>query len=150
MDDLTVNYREVLVKKPWWRVTPRGYMEHGIGACRDDAQPSNMQEDHLYRIPVTQGDFLREYYPSAHSIFDETKYPDVYKYNPDAEKWYKQPITRIAFAFQQVIATKHILHLTGNDMQFEIADGAVSKKQKRNIKRSLLSLGKGGYFQVWR
>lgn len=142
MDDLTVNYREVLVKKPWWRVTPRGYMSHNIGECRDDARPSNMQEDHLYRIPVTQGDFLREYYPSAHSIFDEKKYPDVYKFDPETKKWYKQPITRIAFAFQQVIATKHILHLTGNDMQFEIADGAVSKKIEEEYQKNLVKFRK--------
>ena len=30
MDDLTVNYREVLTKKPWWRVTPKGYMQHNV------------------------------------------------------------------------------------------------------------------------
>lgn len=142
MDDLKVNYREVLVKNPWWRITPRGYMAHGISACRDDSQIPNMQEDHLYREPITQADFLREYYPSAHSIFDETKYPDVYKQNPETKRWYKQPITRTAFAFQQVIATKHILHLTGNDMQFEIADGAVGEDKEEEFQRNLIKFRK--------
>ncbi len=135
MDDLTVNYREVLTKKPWWRVTPKGYMQHGIQERRDDANDIAMPEDHLYRTVMTQADFLREYYPSAHAIFDETKYPDIYKKDPDSNKWYKQPITRTSFAFQQVIATKHILHLTGNDVQFEIADGALDKSKEEEYQK---------------
>ena len=143
MDDLTVNYREVLTKKPWWRVTPRGYMAHGITEYRDDSQIPNIKDDHLFRIPITQADFLREYYPSAHSIFDEKKYPDIYKKDPNGDKWYKQPITRTAFAFQQVIATKHILHLTGNDVQFEIADGAVSKEIEEKYQDTLIKFRRG-------
>ena len=133
-----MNYREVLTKKPWWRVTPRGYMQHGIQEKRDDIDDVAMPEDHLYRVVMTQADFLREYYPSAHAIFDETKYPDIYKKDPDSEKWYKQPIARTSFAFQQVIATKHILHLTGNDVQFEIADGAMDKTKEEECQKNLI------------
>lgn len=142
MDDLTMNYREVLTKKPWWRVTPKGYMQHNIQERRDDAGDITMPEDHLYRIVMTQADFLREYYPSAHAIFDETKYPDIYKQDPETKKWYKQPITRTSFAFQQVIATKHILHLTGNDVQFEIADGALDKSKEEEYQKNLIKFKK--------
>lgn len=142
MDDV-LNYREVLVRKPFWRVMPTGYMKHGMDARRDDAQGITMPEDHLWRLPVTQADFLREYYPSSHSIFDEEKYPDIYKKDPDGEKWYRQPITRTAFAFQQVIATKHTLHVTGNDVQFEIADGAVSREKEEEYQKNLVKFKKG-------
>lgn len=142
MDDV-LNYREVLVRKPFWRVMPTGYMKHGVDARRDDAQGITMPEDHLWRLPVTQADFLREYYPSSHSIFDEEKYPDIYKKDPDGEKWYRQPITRTAFAFQQVIATKHTLHVTGNDVQFEIADGAVSREKEEEYQKHLVKFRKG-------
>lgn len=142
MDDLTVNYREVLTKKPWWRVTPRGYMRHNMQETRDDIDNVTMPEDHLYRVVMTQADFLREYYPSAHAIFDEDKYPDIYKFNPENKKWYKQPITRTSFAFQQVIATKHILHLTGNDVQFEIADGAMDKTKEEECQKNLIKFKK--------
>lgn len=142
MDDLTVNYREVLTKKPWWRVTPKGYMQHGIQERRDDTDDISMPEDHLYRIVMTQADFMREYYPSAHAIFDETKYPNIYKQDPDTKKWYEQPITRTSFAFQQVIATKHILHLTGNDIQFEIADGALDKSKEEEYQKNLIKFKK--------
>src|SRR3712207_9507465 len=93
-------------------VLPQGYMAHGTGAIRSDTKGINMPDDCLWRQVKTQADFLREYYPSAHPIFDESIYPDIYKKDPQSEKWYKQPIQRTAFAFQQVIATKHTLHLT--------------------------------------
>lgn len=139
----TFDYREVLVKKPFYEVTPRGYMKHNMEDKRDDNHSVNMPEDHLWRKVKTQADFLREYYPTAHRIFDESEYPDIYKKDPDTGLFYKQPICRTAFAFQQVIATKHILHLTGNDVQFEIADGAVSKEKEEEYQKNLTKFRKG-------
>ena len=77
----------------------------------------------MYWRKKTQADFLREYYPSSHRIMDEKEYPDIWKQNPENGKWYQQKIQRTAFAFQQLIHSKHELHLTGNDIQFELADG---------------------------
>lgn len=120
----TKNFRELLVKKPFYEVTPAGYMKHRpitdiVSEYADVAMP----EDTLYKRIKTPADFLREFYPSGHRIWDEKEYPDIYKQNPEDGKWYKQPITRTAFAFQQVIWTKHVLHVTGNDVQFEISEG---------------------------
>ncbi|SRR3712207_1201321 len=134
--------KEVLTKKPWWEVLPQGYMAHGTGAIRSDTKGINMPDDCLWRQVKTQADFLREYYPSAHPIFDESIYPDIYKKDPQSEKWYKQPIQRTAFAFQQVIATKHTLHLTGNDMQFEIVDGEESKAKVEEYQKQLVKFKK--------
>lgn len=142
MDD-RLNYRELLVKKPWWEVTPKGYMQHNIEDKREDAQGIVVPEDYLWRRVKTQADFLREYYPSGHRIFDEKAYPDIYKKDPETNKWYKQPISRTAFSFQQVIATKHTLHLTGNDVQFEIADGAEDKQKEEEYQRNLVKFRKG-------
>lgn len=135
MDDLNFNYREVLVKKPFFEIMPDGYMQHGatFKAVNDNIE---MPQDYLYKQIKTQQDFLREYYPTAHRIYDKAAYPDVIKVNPDynpehpenGPKFCVQPITRTAFAFQQLIANKHILHLTGNDVQFEIAEGEDNDK----------------------
>lgn len=123
MDDL--NYREVLVKKPFYEIAPTGYMKHGNAAQIRKADLMAAPKDYLWRNLKTQSDFLREYYPTSHIIYDQEIYPDIIKEDPDNPgKYYRQPITRTAFAFQQVIATKHTLHLTGNDVQFEIADGS--------------------------
>src|SRR3712207_8650601 len=78
--------KEVLTKKPWWEVLPQGYMAHGTGAIRSDTKGINMPDDCLWRQVKTQADFLREYYPSAHPIFDESIYPDIYKKDPQDRK----------------------------------------------------------------
>lgn len=132
MDDIKAdNFRELLVRKPFYEVTPTGYKKHYL-FDREVADTENpyMPEDTLYRVVKTQQDFLREFYPSAHRICDPNEYPDIFKQNPDDGKWYIQKIQRTSFAFQQVIYTKHLLHLTGNDVQFELAEGSGEDKEE--------------------
>lgn len=119
----TLNYREILVKRPFYEVTPKGYMNHGPNTKEvSDYNNQSMPSDTMYRNIKTQADFLREYYPSGHKIWDPLEFPDIWKKDPDSGQWYKQPVSRTAFAFQQLIAAKHTLHVTGNDVQFELAD----------------------------
>lgn len=115
--------RKMLVRKPFFELTPDGYMSHFT--VRDKVSSKEgieMPDDTMYRRVKTQEDFLREFYPTAHRIFDKAQYPDIWKQNPVNKKWYCQEITRTAFAFQQLIHTKHVLHLTGNDIQFELSN----------------------------
>ena len=66
MEDLKItDLRELLVKKPFFEVTPNGYMKHDLfnREVTDKENPS-MPEDTLYRRIKTQADFLREFYPS--------------------------------------------------------------------------------------
>lgn len=134
MDDLNnvKDVRELLVRKPFYEVTPKGYMKHGIinREFSENEDPS-MPADVLYRNIKTQQDFLREFYPSGHRICDPQQYPDIWKKNPETGLWCVQKIQRTAFAFQQVIYTKHVLHVTGNDIQFEIAEGAEEGNEEK-------------------
>ena len=125
MDAIKVNnVRELLVRKPFFELTPIGYMKHSnVSDVVPDTYDGTMPEDNMYWRIKTQADFLREYYPSSHRIMDEKEYPDIWKQNPENGKWYQQKIQRTAFAFQQLIHAKHQLHITGNDIQFELADG---------------------------
>ena len=125
MDAIKVNnVRELLVRKPFFELTPIGYMKHSnVSDVVPDTYDGTMPEDNMYLRIKTQADFLREYYPSSHRIMDEKEYPDIWKQNPENGKWYQQKIQRTAFAFQQLIHAKHQLHITGNDIQFELADG---------------------------
>lgn len=138
--------REILVKKPFFEVTPEGYKKHGAWTnnIREDATP-NMPEDSVYRNIKTQADFLREFYPTGHRIFDVKEYPDIWKQDPDTGKWYQQPITRTAFAFQQLIHTKHVLHLTGNDVQFELADSGDDNREEADKAQKYLNVFKKGW-----
>lgn len=124
MDAIKVNnVREMLVRKPFYELIPDGYMEHySLNRPVSDKEDVSMPEDTMYRNFKTQADFLREFYPTAHKIFDKKLYPDIWKQNPDDHKWYCQMILRTAFAFQQLIHTKHVLHITGNDIQFELSN----------------------------
>lgn len=118
-----LNYRDLCTKKPWYEVMPTGYKAHDVSQKQVKMCDIAMPDDDVYVKPKTQADFLREYYPSGHRIMDPAVYPDIWKKDPNTGKLYRQPIQRTAFGFQQLIATKHILHITGNDTQFEIAQG---------------------------
>lgn len=143
MDD-KLKTKQILVKRPFFEVTPKGYMNHGAYTAEiPETSDPTTPRDVLYRVIKTQEDFLREYYPSGHRIWDTNTYPNIWKRDPDTNKWYEQPISRTAFAFQQVICTKHVLHLTGNDVQFEIADGSNAKTDEAY--QNLLTIFKKGW-----
>ena len=111
MDAIKVNnVRELLVRKPFYELTPAGYMKHSaVSDVVPDYYDGTMPDDTMYRRIKTQADFLREYYPSAHRIMDEKEYPDIWKLNPENNRWYCQKIQRTAFAFQQLIQRAHSL-----------------------------------------
>lgn len=140
MDDL--NFREILVKKPFFRIKPNGYHQHGEPS-NDINRYGNTPNDPLWKVVVTQADFIREYYPSAHQIFDPITFPDITRTNPETGETTTQLITRTAFAFQQVIATKHTMHMTGNDVQFEIAEGDEDINKADEMQEDLLKFKKG-------
>lgn len=148
MDAYNVNdFRQILVRKPFFQVTPKGYLDHGSAFHREvsDKENVSMPDDTMYRIVKTQQDFLREFYPTAHKIWDKNLYPDIYRKNPDDGKWYIQEIQRTAFAFQQLIYTKHVLHMTGNDVQFELADDSDDDKVNEANQKMLAKFRKGWF-----
>lgn len=125
----TVKLKNLLNKRPFYEVLPtRNERMERIGI------PDTEVFDTVTTVPVTQADFLRQYWPSGHAINDHKLYPDIYKQDPDTKKWYIQPIDRVAFAFQQIIATKQVMHLVGNDIQFELAEKASTPDaENRNV-----------------
>ena len=108
MDNTNTNFRQILVRKPFYELTPKNYMTHGVMREQELSENVNcyMPDDTLYRRIKTQHDFLREFYPSSHKIWDKDLYPDIYRKNPEDGKWYIQEIQRTAFAFQRLISTR--------------------------------------------
>lgn len=130
--------RNVMTRRPWLLVRPDGYLRHGdtISTGSEMLTPT----DNLTSTIYTQSDMLRQYYMSGHAINDPRVYPDIYREarepvydqhgNDTGEtirRVYKECVPRYAFAFQQIIALKQIIHLTGNDVQFELNDSNPSK-----------------------
>nr|DAQ67354.1 MAG TPA: portal protein [Caudoviricetes sp.] len=147
MDNTNTNFRQILVRKPFYELTPKNYMTHGIMREQEWSENVNcyMPDDTLYRRIKTQHDFLREFYPSSHKIWDKNLYPDIYRKNPEDGKWYIQEIQRTAFAFQRLIHTKHTLHLTGNDIQFELA--SADDKKNEQLQKLLNTFKKEWYMK---
>lgn len=136
--------RDICTKKPWYNVMPTGYLDHGGFEQEIETSDIPMPDDKLKVRIKTQQDFLREYYPSSHRINDTNEYPDVWRKDPVTGKYFRQKIKRCAFAFQQLIAKKHTLHDTGNDVQFEISEGDYTE-EKEEYYQDLLSKFK----RVW-
>ena len=123
--------RDVKTKRPWRRIRPEGYLSQSDFTMI--SEPGSMPSDNPSFQTVTQADFMREFYPSGHAINDPSVYPDIYREefidvldasgNPTSDRKrqiYKEYVPRYAFAFQQIIALKQIVHLCGNDIQFEL------------------------------
>lgn len=119
--------RDLLTKAPWKEYRPAG---RGAPLSFD---------------PVTQDDFIRQYYPSSHIIYDEVYYPNILKevevpvYDEDGAetgstqtKRFLELVPRHAFAFQQLVTLKQLIHVTGNDIQFDINSWGEATEGERN------------------
>lgn len=133
--------RNIKTRRPWRVIRPDGYFSHGSPFNSENEPP--MPSDSIRSDIMTQADMLRQYYPSGHIINDPTVYPDIYReqresiYDADGNdtgktirRVYKESVPRYAFAFQQIIALKQIIHLTGNDIQFELNTGKPTEAQR--------------------
>lgn len=119
-----LNLKEILVRKPFKRITPIGCKNGGIykeGESYDDADTA------IYEI-VSQADFLREFEPTGHMINNPIIYPDKKRKDPETGQEYNEPMARCAFAFQRIITVKQLAHLCGNDIQFEMPSSKDNKQ----------------------
>lgn len=143
MDNI-LNYKEILVREPFYEILPNGYKAHRV--VRRGQKITEPIDKPTMRL-ITQADFLRMYYPSGHAINDPVLYPDVVKKHPETGKIYVQPIIRTAFAFQKVITTKQIVHIVGNDIQFELS-GKVENERKELEKQMALVTFRQGWLDM--
>lgn len=116
-----LNIREILTKKPFFTISStRNVLS--MTPVTDKHNAVDRDNDKALYYILSQEEMLRQYYPSGHKINNELLFPDIWKKDPETKKWYKQSITRCALAFQQIITTKHIIHIVGNDVQFELSE----------------------------
>ena len=140
MDNIKPNYKEILTREPFYEILPNGYKAHRV--VRRGQKTYEPIDNPTMRV-LTQADFLRMYYPSGHAINDPLLYPDVVKKNPDTGKTYIQPIIRTAFAFQHVITTKQRVHITGNDIQFELSGKVGTEEEELRKQQDFVTFRQG-------
>ena len=135
--------REIKAKRPWKRIRPSGYISHGrFSSIEEPLMPADNMEFEI----VTQADFIREYYPTGHAINDPAFYPDIYReeeetvYDENGDdtgkkirRIYKELVPRYAFAFQQIITIKQLVHLCGNDIQFELGAARLTDEEQEKF-----------------
>lgn len=109
--------KDILVRKPFTRMTSIGYQEGGL--YKDSMGDMNYEDEPVRQI-VSQSDFMREYEPTGHMINNPNIYPDKVRKDPDTGREYTEPMARCTFAFQRIITIKQLTHLCGNDIQFEV------------------------------
>ena len=126
-----MNVNDYLTKKPFYRLQNSGLEKRNEKTTRVDAM--KYAEKPLVGMPMTQADFLEEYYPSAHKITSEFFFPECYNYGEviteDGEKMetmYREETFRVSVPLQKVVALQHLVHLYGNDLHHELADSKVS------------------------
>ena len=123
-----LNIREILTKKPFFTISStRNVMS--MTPVTDKHNTVDKDNDKALYYILSQEEMLRQYYPSGHKINNELLFPDIWKKDPETNKWYKQSITRCALAFQQIITIKHIIHIVGNDVQFELSEDEKSSQK---------------------
>lgn len=123
-----LNIREILTKKPFFTISStRNVMS--MTPVTDKHNTVDKDNDKALYYILSQEEMLRQYYPSGHKINNELLFPDIWKKDPETNKWYKQSITRCALAFQMIITTKHIIHIVGNDVQFELSEDEKSSQK---------------------
>lgn len=120
-----LNLKEVLVRKPFKRITPIDCRTGGL--YKDGKVWNDNYDDATYEI-VSQTDFMREYDPSGHMINNPLIYPDKKRKDPDTGQEFSEPMARCAFAFQRIITVKQLAHLCGNDIQFEMPSSKDNKQ----------------------
>ena len=106
---------DVLLKKPFRRILPNPVAWSGF-ATPDSAKISVPDNTSVYRN-IGQDEFLREYYPTGHSILNPAYYPDRLK-TDENNKTYIHYVQRFTSAWQKVITIKHLTHLCGNKIDF--------------------------------
>lgn len=91
---------------------------------------ANAPNDHTLWQVVSQGQFVREYYPSAHLINDPVYYPDRIKYDEEKKQFFTEKVVRCAFPLQMIITAQHLVHVAGNDVRHELTDSDNDKKKQ--------------------
>lgn len=121
--------KELLVKKPFYRLQNSGL----VATQAVPVSTMKYMEKQQVGMPMTQTDFLEEYYPSSHKINNEIFFPEAYSYGEvitetgeKMETMYREETFRVSVPLQNVISVQHLVHLYGNDVHHELTDSKVS------------------------
>lgn len=134
-NELLSDVGRILIKKPFTRGTTPYVPNSGIGFTTNQSVRATLPA--RQSVCVSQDTYLNELDPYSHAIHSRYVLDDkkvLIEYTDDDGKTKERveyvPVTRLAFPFQQVIATKRKIHLTGNPLKLTLAKESQTKEDK--------------------
>ena len=138
--------RGLLTKRPFYRTKPDSL---GIsGRELTNIAERSMTADKVIRSEVTQADFIRELDTDSHAINNRELYK-AYTQKDEDGLYYEVDIPRYAFPFQQEILDDRLARLTGNDIQFDLADIDKGEKGYETYDRFKAGWADKGMERAW-
>lgn len=113
---------EILIRRPFVRPMPQYVQNYTLTRKPERAK---VPKDTTLWQTVSQGQFIREYYPSGHLINDPMYYPDRIKYDEDKKQFYTEKVVRCSFPLQMIITAQYLVHIAGNDVRHELTDSKI-------------------------
>lgn len=120
--------KSILLKEPFKRILPDTVFTNWGGFYTTDGSMTTVQTPNLMYQVVSQANFLQEYDPSGHKIWDRHYLADRLKTDAN-QRTYIHYVERCAFPFQAVIVTKQLTHLCGNGIQFINSSPSPTREQ---------------------
>lgn len=127
--------KDLLTKPPFYRLT------NGITGSREYSKQipvENMKytERIIVGQQMTQADYLEEFYPFSHRIMSDFFFPEFYNYTQEMnentgkveEKFHREETFRIGSTLQSLITVQQLVHVTGNDIHYELTSPLVNYK----------------------
>lgn len=118
---------DILTKRAFVRPMPQYVRNYAPTRKPERVQ---MPKDTTLWQTVSQGQFVREFYPSGHLINDPTYYPDRTKYDEEKKVFYTEKVVRCSFPLQMIITSQHLVHIAGNDVRHELTDAKIDDEMQ--------------------
>lgn len=119
---------DILVRRAFVRPTPQYIQNFTLTRKPKTANPP---KDSTLWQTVSEGQFVREYYPSGHLINDPSYYPDRTKYDEETKQFFTEKVVRCSFPLQMIITAQHLVHVSGNDVRHELTDGEIDETRQQ-------------------
>lgn len=113
---------DIMTRRAFVRPMPQFVQTAALTREPERAQPP---KDSTLWQTVSEGQFIREYYPSGHLINDPAYYPDRTKYDEETKQFFTEKVVRCAFPLQMIITAQHLVHISGNDIRHELTDAGI-------------------------
>lgn len=133
--------RDLLTKRPFYRLANGGKEAQSYNATMNVGQ-MKYQERELIGNIMTQADYLEEFYPFSHRVMSDFYFPEFYNYSTETNengeeeiKFHREETFRIGSTLQCLITCQQLVHLTGNDIHFELTDDDTDSETENLFKQ---------------